>query len=154
MPSDAVRFPAIPANNYGGVERAATRLMIADALHVLDFGPEYDAANSSGIISINPPRIGSAGYGVLVPQVDADGNDIGGIRSVFLQVPVGTYTGWNPFQSDFFSGGQCNLGGSFIPFAATRAGREARGDDAVLGLKNVIQTSRHMWRRSAPRPSD
>lgn len=128
VPSDAVRFPAIPANNYGGVERAATRLMIADALHVLDFGPEYDAANSSGIISINPPRIGSAAYGVLVPQVDADGNDIGGIRSVFLQVPVGTYTGWNPFQSDFFSGGQCNLGGSFIPFAATRAEREARGD--------------------------
>jgi Alpha/beta hydrolase domain len=113
VPSDAVRFPAIPANNYGGVERVATRLMIADALHVLDFGPEYDAANSSGIISINPPRIGSAAYGVLVPQVDADGNDIGGIRSVFLQVPVGTYTGWNPFQSDFFSGGQCNLGGSF-----------------------------------------
>jgi hypothetical protein len=128
VPSDAVRFPAIPANNYGGVERAATRLMTADALHVLDFGPEYDAANSSGIISINPPRIGSAAYGVLVPQVDADGNDIGGIRSVFLQVPVGTYTGWNPFQFDFFSGGQCNLGGSFIPFAVTRAEREVRGD--------------------------
>ena len=63
-----------------------------------------------------------------MPQVDADGNDIGGIRSVFLQVPVGTYTGWNPFQSGFFGGGQCNLGGSFIPFAATRAEREARGD--------------------------
>jgi hypothetical protein len=129
VPPDAVRFPAIPANNYRGVEHAAVRrVMIADMLHVLNFGPEYDAANSSGIISINPPRIGSSTYGVLVPQVDADGNDIGGIRSVFLQVPVGTYTGWNPFQSDFFGGGQCNLGGSFIPFAASRAEREVRGD--------------------------
>jgi hypothetical protein len=42
--------------------------MIADALHVLDFGPEYDPANSSGIISINPPRIGSAAYGVLAGE--------------------------------------------------------------------------------------
>ena len=125
---DAVRFPAIPANNYGGVERAAMRRgMIADMLHVLDFGPEYDAANSSGIISINPPRIGSGTYGVLAPQVDADGNDIAGVRSVFLQVPIGTYTGWNPFQPDFFGGGQCNLRGRFVPFAATRAEREARG---------------------------
>jgi hypothetical protein len=132
---DSVRFPAIPANNYGGVERAATRrAMIADMLHVLDFGPEYDAANSSGIIGINPPRVGSGTYGVLVPQVDADGNDIAGVRSVFLRVPVGTYTGWNPFQSDFFGGGQCNLGGSFIPFAPTRAEREAR-DDARLSIQ-------------------
>jgi hypothetical protein len=73
---DAVPFPAISANTYGGVERAATRrAMIANMLHVLDFGPEYDAANSSGIISINLPRIGSGTYGVLVPQVDADGNE-------------------------------------------------------------------------------
>jgi hypothetical protein len=97
-------------------------------LHVLDFGPTYNAADSSGIISIEPPRVGSATYGVLVPQVGADGNDIGGIRSVFLQVPVGTYTGWNEFRPDFFGGGQCSLGGSFIPFAPTRADRTASGD--------------------------
>jgi hypothetical protein len=32
---------------------------------------------------------------VLVPQVDGDGNDIAGIRSLQLAVPLGTYTGWN-----------------------------------------------------------
>ena len=65
---------------------------------------------------------------MLVPQVDADGNDIGGIRSVFVQVPIGTYTGWNLGRKDRFENGLCNLQGSFIPFAATRAERDATGD--------------------------
>ena len=72
--------------------------------------------------------MGGASYGVLVPQVDADGNDVAGIRSVFLQAPVCTYTGWNPGRKDRFENGQCNLQGSFVPFAATRAEREAAGD--------------------------
>jgi hypothetical protein len=127
--ADQVHFPSIPRNTYGGVERAAVRgLGSANMLHVLDFGPAYNAGDSSGIVSIEPPREGSATYGVLVPQVNPDGNDIGGIRSVFLQVPVGTYTGWNKFRPDFFGGGQCSLGGSFIPFAPTRADRTASGD--------------------------
>ena len=82
----------------------------------------------SGIITVEPPHVGSASYGVVVPQVDADGNDIAGIRSAFLQVPIGTYTGWNPGRKDQFENGQCNLQGSFIPFAATRAERMATGD--------------------------
>jgi hypothetical protein len=65
---------------------------------------------------------------VLVPQVDADGNDVAGIRSVFEQVPIGTYLGWNLFRAGYLAGGMCNLQGSFIPFAATRAEREATGD--------------------------
>jgi hypothetical protein len=60
--------------------------------------------------------------------VDADGNDLGGVRSVFLRVPIGTYTGWNTGRKDRFENGFCNLQGSFIPFAATRAEREAAGD--------------------------
>jgi hypothetical protein len=67
-------------------------------------------------------------YGVLEIQVDTDGNDIGGLRSVFLQTPVGTYTGWNLGRKDRFENGMCNLQGSFIPFAATRAERLATGD--------------------------
>jgi hypothetical protein len=61
-------------------------------------------------------------------QVDADGNDIGGLRSAFLQTPIGTYTGWNLGRKDRFENGLCNLQGSFIPFAATRAERLATGD--------------------------
>ena len=129
VPADQVRFPEIPANAYGGVERpAVSPLRLYDPLHALDFGPLYRAGNSSGILLREPPLVRSASYGVLEPQVDADGNDLGGVRSVFAQVPIGTYTGWNLGRKDRFEGGLCNLQGSFIPFAATRAERMAAGD--------------------------
>jgi hypothetical protein len=65
----------------------------------------------------------------LVPQVDADGNDIAGIRAPDISVPVATNTGWN-FRSPSIGGEQdiVNLMGSYIPFALTKAGREARKD--------------------------
>ncbi len=126
---EAVRFPPIPANDYGGVPRPATAATrVYDTLHVLDFGPLFRPGEESGVITVEPPRVGTASYGVLVPQVDADGNDLGGIRSVFAQVPIGTYTGWNVGRAGRFEGGLCNLQGSFIPFARDRAARDASGD--------------------------
>ena len=65
----------------------------------------------------------------LVPQVDADGNDMGGIRAPDISVPVATNTGWN-FRSPSIGGEKdiVNLMGSYIPFAMTKAEREARKD--------------------------
>jgi hypothetical protein len=126
---DQVRFPPIPANEYGGVPRPAVRFAhVHNPLHVLDFGPLYQGGDTSGIPTVEPPRVGSAAYGVLVPQVDADGNDLGGIRSVHLQAPIGTYTGWNVGRAGRFEDGFCSLQGSFVPFARTRAERAASGD--------------------------
>ena len=65
----------------------------------------------------------------LVPQVDADGNDIAGIRDPEVAVPLATTTGWN-----FRSANAGNPGdifqtlGSYIPFAPTRAVRESKAD--------------------------
>ena len=126
---DRVRLPEIPANFYGEVDRpAVSPLKIYDTLHVLDFGPLYRPEDSSGVITREPPQVGSGSYGILEMQVDADGNDLAGIRSVFLQAPIGTYTGWNLGRKDRFESGMCNLQGSFIPFAATKAERIATGD--------------------------
>ena len=61
-----------------------------------------------------------------MPQVDADGDDLDGIRNVFVQVPIGTYTGWNLFNHSFFEDGFCTLQGSFIPFARTKAAVHTR----------------------------
>jgi hypothetical protein len=91
-----------------------------DPLHVQDYGKDYNAADTSGIISGDPPKLSTARYGTLVAQVDADGNDLGGIRNVFAAVPIGTYTGWNYFNKEFFEDGFCTLNGSFIPFAPTK----------------------------------
>lgn len=127
--ADQVHFPVIPANKYGGVTRVPVKfLALNNPLHVLDFGKEYDSADVTGILNGDLPKVGTARYGTLVPQVDEDGNDLGGIRNVFIQVPIGTYTGWNLFNSRFFEDGFCELSGSFIPFASTMQERVATGD--------------------------
>lgn len=41
-----------------------------------------------------PPKEGAA-YPILVPQVDADGNELSGVRMPDIDVPLGAYTGWN-----------------------------------------------------------
>lgn len=65
----------------------------------------------------------------LVPQVDADGNDIAGVRTPELQNPLGTYTGWNLRDPKLGPAGELSPNtGSYIPFAATKAEREASKD--------------------------
>ena len=69
-----------------------------------------------------------------MPQVDSDGNDIDGIRRLTLQVPLGTYTGWNIRRTGFSEEDACDLtgsslvSGSYMPFAVTKAERAATGD--------------------------
>jgi len=67
------------------------------------------------MLPIEPPRVGSP-FGVLVPQSDADGNDMGGVRLPELQVPLATYTGWNLRDSSIGAPDQrVSFLGSFIP---------------------------------------
>jgi hypothetical protein len=79
--------------------------------------------------------LAAAGYGagtplpLLVPQVDADGNDLAGIRLPDVSVPLATFTGWN-FRR-FELGGThllVNLVGSYLPFPRTAAERQLLGD--------------------------
>ena len=65
----------------------------------------------------------------LVPQVDDDGNDVAGIRDPEMAVPLATTTGWN-FRSESIGNPAdiYQLLGSYIPYATTRARREAAGD--------------------------
>jgi Alpha/beta hydrolase domain len=69
---------------------------------------------------------------LLVPQVDADGNELSGIRLPNIAVPVATYTGWN-FRSAAIGEPDelLPLTGSFIPFPATKAAREQAHDPRV-----------------------
>jgi hypothetical protein len=94
---------------------------------VYDFGPTYVRRDVSGVMSQVPPRA----LGVrpsLAPRVDADGNEVAGLKSVQAQVPLGTYLGWNVQAGGYFAGQQCGFQGGYIPFATTRAERMASGD--------------------------
>ena len=61
--------------------------------------------------------------------VDADGNEIAGIRLPDLSVPVATHTGWVPRHPDTGGAGQfLDEMGTTLPFAPTERERTERGD--------------------------
>ena len=89
-----------------------------------DFGPNW----SKGIVSLEPPRVG-APYAVLVSQVDSVGNDLGGIRSVEIDVPLATYFPWQLRTG--LSSAQDRLvsfQGTLVPLSRTDAERAATRD--------------------------
>jgi hypothetical protein len=45
-----------------------------------------------------------------------------------MQVPLGTYTGWNPRKAGFSEGDSCDLTGGYIPFFHTLAQRTPAND--------------------------
>ena len=104
VPRDQIAFPAIP-----GVHSPRTI-------------PAGYRADLDGPHEAHPLPL-------LVTQVDADGNELSGIRLPNVAVPLATYTGWN-FRNP--SIGQPDellpLTGSFIPFPVTKAAREGAND--------------------------
>ena len=86
-------------------------------LPLLDFGPNF----SKGLITKEPPEIiDEAGYTVMVPSVDHDGNDIGCLRAPMVEVPLATYTGWNIRVRGQGHGAMYQFSGSTIPFPETQ----------------------------------
>jgi hypothetical protein len=67
-------------------------------------------------------------YPALSPTVDADGNEIAGIRTPDVHCPIATYTGWTLYQGTYGTGILIRNAGSTIPFKATKAERLASGD--------------------------
>lgn len=74
------------------------------------------------------PRSASRAWRALVPQVDADGNEVAGIRLPDIAVPRGTFTGWNLYAPPYPEGELADRDGTFLAFVETRAAREAAGD--------------------------
>jgi hypothetical protein len=90
-----------------------------------DYGPDF----GRGIVSRILPAVLPDSYRVLVPRIDADGNETSGIVLPEIAVPTGTATGWSVRSPDAGGAGElCYLDGSFTPFARTKAQREASGD--------------------------
>ena len=101
-----------------------------------DWGPQFDEFNATGTPTNEPPPI-KAVIKMLVPKVDSDGNELGGVPTVLRDAPLGTYLGWNitagPGDPNYdgrpFHAGQvCNYVGGMVPFARTTAQRLANND--------------------------
>ena len=117
----AATFRAIPGVKFPEPLRRFYRM---------DFGPE------PGVAAQGPAVLGKP-YPVLVPAVDADGNEMAGLRLPMIAVPLATHTGWNLRHREIGGEGQIlssggatggTLAGSTIPFPATKEERLAAGD--------------------------
>lgn len=108
---DKTGFPDIPG---AAVARKA------NTLDATQYGPERE-------------------YRFLVSKVDADGNEVAGIRLPDIAVPLATYTGWNEYKAPYPTGELADRDGSYFAFPVARiaeryrnrAGYVARVQDAV-----------------------
>ncbi len=113
---EQLAFPRLPGVTMPAPPHKAYRV---------DYGPEFA---TKGIVSVEPPEVASA-FPILVPQVDADGNETGGLKMPEIVVPLATYTGWNNFRAG--SGPEdvlSSMQGSYIPFPRTTAEGRRNGD--------------------------
>jgi alpha/beta hydrolase family protein len=115
VPLSAYALPAIPGANKPHEANQGDRL---------DFGNNW----RQGILTIQPPKVGKP-FPVLVPQVDADGNERDGVRLPQITVPLATYTGWNLRDPSIGAPDQrVAFEASYLPFPKTAADREKSGD--------------------------
>jgi Alpha/beta hydrolase domain len=117
VPASHVHFPTIPGSTFVGN---------FNSRQVLDRGPRFDSKDDSGVME-EPPVVKFT-YRELLPKVNADGNEVDGVRSTQLRAPLGTYSGWNTRKAGFGHPDLCDLTGQYIPFAIHKADRVASGD--------------------------
>ena len=132
-----LHFPDLP-----GVGRPAEPHLA----YRVDYGPEF---RSKGIVTIEPPEVISA-FPILVPQVDEDGNETGGLLMPELAAPLATYTGWNLFRPedgppDVLS----SMQGSYIAFSRTRVERDRSGDPRPAIEERYVNRAEYLGRVSA-----
>ena len=127
------RYPRIEDGTLVAVEQLQFPKAVGQAptrqpgVFRLDFGPEFKV---KGVATL-PASFGSP-YTTLVPAVDADGNEVAGVRMPELAVPLATHTGWN-FRDAAVGSPQSfvRLVGSYVPFALTRQQRDSKGDNRL-----------------------
>jgi hypothetical protein len=112
----ARRFPAIPGMRHPGRNLQPPEV---------SYGPRFW---TEGIFTLVPPQMG-APRRTLVPGFDEDGNGVGGIRLPELEVPLGTYQGWNPRAAPYGAPDYLlRFDGSFWFFPVTEEERTMAGD--------------------------
>ena len=115
-PPSELAFPQLPGVGPPTTPHLAYRV---------SYGPEFA---TRGVVSLAPPEVGPA-YPILVPSVDEDGNELGGLKMPEVAVPLATYTGWNLFRPEAGPPDVlASMQGSYIPFPRTAAERRASDD--------------------------
>ena len=127
VPLEKYKFPKISGVSTPHEVSLAYHLNFEARVFNVDLSKPGQVAPERKIM-LEPPQVGNP-FGVLVPQSDADGNDLGGVRLPELQVPLATYTGWNLRDPSIGAPEQrVSFLGSWIPLARTAEERKKSGD--------------------------
>ncbi len=133
VPLRLYAFPTIPGVNKPHEANAGTRLY---------FGPKW----RDGVQTIQPPRVGKD-FPVLVPQVDADGNERDGVRLPDIIVPLATFASWNLRDPSIGAPDQrVAFEVSYLPFPKTVADREKTGDPRKSIAERYANREEYMQR--------
>ena len=111
--ADTRRNPAIPGIAFPAAPYTP---------HRLSFGDEWPA----GVITREPPEVG-APYTVLVPRADSIGNELGGIQSVEVRVPLASYLPWQ-LRATAPTDRLVSFQGTFVPLQRVETTRRRIGD--------------------------
>jgi hypothetical protein len=126
-----LQFPALPGVDVPVAPRGPVRI---------DFGSKYA---SDGIVT-EPPMVGAA-FPILLPQVDADGNELAGLRSPELAVPLATYMGWALYDAKLGRDDELvSLQGSFKPLPLDAAERGQTADPRRAILERYPDRARYL----------
>ncbi len=133
VPPPPSAFPRLADGTAMRRETVLERLQALPGLTLLDRPAPHPAsgrprARPAHGPARQPARVGQP-YVSYVSAVDADGNELAGIRLPDIRVPVATHAGWVSRHPEIGSAGQLlDMMGLTLPFPATEAEREQRGD--------------------------
>jgi hypothetical protein len=124
---------AYPTVQGGTLVRAATRrspIIPGIAFPAAPYTPYrlslWADDETRGVVTREPPVVG-APYVPLVPRADLLGNEMGGIQSVELRVPLATYLPWQ-LRTVPPTDRLVSFQGTFVPLRRVEADRRASGD--------------------------
>ena len=132
---------AVPRQADGtAVSRASVLEAFPDAarpdVEALPYTPELDPDDATWPLKLGEPRV------ALVSAVDADGNEIAGVRLPAVATGVAAYTGWNPrHHIDGLPDVLYDLTGSRLP---ARSGRDAPSEQELREAAQRLAAARFL----------
>jgi len=122
VPDGTLVTPTAAAMGWPNIPNTPMPDGVMNSVLDYDLGPNFNYNDNSGVIDNVPPIVKQV-IPTLATKVDSDGNDVVGVKSLLLQMPLGTYTNWNPTATGVLKGQEASLAAGYIPFAKTEADR-------------------------------